>query len=159
MSLASSPKKQFFVVLPCDQELPPGKQPRWWFHFMSCSLWSTFAKFGDKESREALANMDLLLATKKICDTVGEHLQKWENVMDPSDSTGKKPFGFDRSRLAEVVTFDEAWELYYLARDNSRLLVSEKNVSTSQLLKPSDLSVPSVAEGETVQVAPLQQTR
>ena len=124
MPLAIDPDQTFEVVLKSDQEKPTPEQTRFKFRYMTAREFVRTAAVGDmsREEQEALGLGELV---KRIFDAIHANLQ---GFIGPYIEKG--------SDLEDAITISEAWELYYSARRQSKLSVTEKNDSGS----PSPIS-------------------
>jgi len=131
MSLACRPGATFAVTLPADAALPEERRPRFTVRHLSCQEWADLAQFAD--DKEALQARSVKEIVSELLALLSRHVAGWSNVVDASGAA--VPFSADA--LGQVLTLDEAWELYDAIRQQSRLSVTEKNVSTSPSASPT----------------------
>ena len=124
MPLAIDPNETFEVVLKSDQDKPRDEQTIFYFRYMSAREFIRTAAIGDmsREDQEALGTAELV---KRIFAAIHVNLQ---GFIGPYIEKG--------SDMEDAITTHEAWELYYSARRQSKLSVTEKNDSGS----PSPIS-------------------
>lgn len=127
MSLAADPQKTFSCVLPSDQHLPPEKQPKFYFRFMTCRQWSEFIELRNQVSKaktdKEIVNIALTVIKKNLAG--------WENV----NSTENKNIKFDLDKLVDILSNDDLYELMVIQSVQGVTIDDKKKL---ELPLPSD---------------------
>lgn len=135
MSLAADPQKTFSCSLPSDRHLPPEKQPKFTFRYMTCRQWSEFLEMREQvkeaETDEKLINI--------ILPIIKKHLVGWKNVKMVGDNNVK----FHLDKLEEVLGKDDLYELMII-QSAQGLTIDDKKKLESPLPSDTDNSAQNV---------------
>ena len=146
MPLPLDPNETFEAVLEHDLAKPETERPTFLFRYMSLRAFRETSWLADDDKRIAALSMIELLAA--LLDVIRSKLAGWRNM----------GIEFDPSRLDELITYREAWQLYFLARTGSRLSVPEKNSSGSGSPSSSEESA-KAASPASAQTSPAPKPR
>ena len=106
MPLALDPTKKFPVVLKSDKEKPENERPTFYFRYVAAGYWRDVAEKCDailKKKTEGPDAVDALFAV------ISPNLVGWDNMKHLDGKT----VPFSRMRLKNIVTLEEAWELFF----------------------------------------------
>ena len=120
--LALDPNERFTVTLDSEAHLPEDERTRFEFRYLTARQFVLVCDLGD--DKESMVKMSTAEAVAKLVEAIKINYCGAVNLWD--------------------LTVSELWELYYAARRQSRLSVTEKNVSASPL--PRDTAPSAVAD-------------
>jgi hypothetical protein len=93
------------IVLESDKVKPVDEQPRFIFRPLAMGQWGNVLNQADSIEK-SVSGLDAIAA---LCDViVSAGLIDWENMTDIDG----KVIRFNKKRLANIITMDEAWEIF-----------------------------------------------
>ena len=119
MPLALEPNETYEVTLESDAAKPEKERAKFRFRYLTLREFRNTAWLADDKKRIEELSADRLISA--LLEAIAVNLVGWSNI----------PIPFVAESLPDVVTASEAWELFYQARRQSRLSVTEKNSSDS----------------------------
>jgi len=134
MPLACDPNETLLICLKTDEDKPEADRPVFRFHYLTVREWREHSWLADDQKRLEAMKMEELLDA--LADAVRVNLIGWDRM--PSRDGAGTPY--DPARLAEMLTVEELWELFFKARRQSRLDPEAKKNSNSD--SPSDTDEP-----------------
>ena len=103
MPIAMDKDTRFVYVLQTDRAKETNK-PTFYFSALTMAAWR---KMNQRAKQiDDCKNVEDALA--ELCSMITAHLVGWENMTNPA--TGQ-PLKFNKNKLADLITMNEAWEL------------------------------------------------
>jgi hypothetical protein len=106
MPVSLDKEARIIIVLATDQKKPVKDQPRFIFQPLAMGKWSAILKQADNIDVTIAGGADPIDALCQVIIQAG--LIGWENMRSLND----KVIRFNKKRLADIITFTEAWELF-----------------------------------------------
>jgi hypothetical protein len=153
---ATDTKRLWRVTLRSDQDRPEDQRPAFLVRTLSARQF--------RELDEQLAGIDSAKTGRGGLDIavagIQKHLVGWEHIPDTETHVapgGEWPMlGFDPSRLEDILTADEIYELAWSILRGARLTSAEKKDSPSPLPSASGSSAPTAAATPAAAAGPYQ---
>ena len=134
MPIACDPNSTFILVLKSDESKPAASRPGFIFRYLTGRQWKGIDEI-QRESGKTETNTE---GYDRLIDGIKTALVDWRNMTDRDG----RAIEFDPSKLDDILTLAEAWELLFGILANTSLQKEEKK----NLDSPSDSSTePSAA--------------
>lgn len=121
--IATDAKGKLEISLSTDAQTPEDRRPVFVSHVLSSRESARVAKMGEQAGK--LEDIDA--EEDKVVEAVATVLTGWRNVRD----RGGNDVGFDPSRLRDLLTRAELWELFNKIVSTSRLTEQDAKKSAS----------------------------
>ena len=142
--LALDPKQTFELVLKSDEQKPPNKRPTFIFRYLSNREWKQINAITDEIEEKKKRGATILLEELEGALRLG--LVTWRNMIDPKT---RKFIPYDSSRLHEIITPSESWELLFGVLSHVGLTSETKKKSESPSPSSTDNSAKTAEDEKT----------